>query len=238
LRLTLPEFGEEDLDKVLRYYPDSNASAFSQPKQFTTNVSGLSSLAAEQQQRANVWPHLPGCFHACLLTRMQNIYAELTFVCPSYWLAEAYSSQGRRAYKYAFNVQPGTHASDLHGYLGPLGGVPYLSADVQRAFMMMWGRFVTEEQPSIPHAVAAGTGTDAAAQWPAFSAPQPYQLNIDQTGGKPAVAAMGVYSPVDTPYFTEPGLEPDFSLVNAYTWEYERGTRCDFWRSLAAIIPA
>jgi hypothetical protein len=60
LRLTLPEFGEEYLDKVLRYYPDSNASAFSQPKQFTTNVSGLSSLAAEQQQRANVWPHLPG----------------------------------------------------------------------------------------------------------------------------------------------------------------------------------
>lgn len=60
MRLTLPEFGEENLDKVLRYYPDSNASAFSQPKQFTTSVSGLSSLAAEQQQRANVCPHLPG----------------------------------------------------------------------------------------------------------------------------------------------------------------------------------
>ena len=42
------------MGKVLHYYPYSNASAF------TTNVSGLSSLAAGQQQRANVCPHLPG----------------------------------------------------------------------------------------------------------------------------------------------------------------------------------
>jgi hypothetical protein len=48
------------MGKVLHYYPYSNASAFSQPKQFTTNVSGLSSLAAGQQQRANVCPYLPG----------------------------------------------------------------------------------------------------------------------------------------------------------------------------------
>lgn len=169
---------------------------------------------------------------------MQNIYAELTFVCPSYWLAEAYSSQCRKAYKYGFNVQPGTHALDLPSYLGPLGGVPYLSADVQRAVMTMWGRFVTQENPSLPHAVAAGTGAHAAARWPAFSVAQPYQLNIDQTGGTAAVGAMEVYSPVDTIFFTEPGLRPGFSLVDAYTWEHGRGVRCDFWRSQAAIIPA
>lgn len=29
----------------------------------------------------------------------------------------------------------------------------------------------------------------------------------------------------------------DFSLVNAYTWEGGRGVRCDFWRSMAGIVP-
>jgi carboxylesterase type B len=168
---------------------------------------------------------------------VQNIYAELTFVCPSYWMAEAYSSQGRTAYKYQFSALPGTHASDLHSYFGPLGGVPYLSVDLQRAVMMMWGRFVTQENPSIPRAIAAAEASTAA-QWPAFSVAQPYQLNINQTGGTAAVGAMDVYSPVDTVYFTEPGLRAAFSLVDAYTWERGRGVRCDFWRSLAAIIPA
>jgi hypothetical protein len=158
-------------------------------------------------------------------------------------MAEAYSSQGRTAYKYQFSVLPGTHASDLHGYFGPLGGVPYLSADMQRAFMTIWGNFITQENPSISSAVAAGSSAkttariNAVARWPAFSASEPYQLNLNQTGGTPAVGAMDVYSPVNTTFLTEPGLMTDFSLVNAYLLENERGVRCDFWRSVAGIIP-
>jgi carboxylesterase type B len=195
-----------------------------------------SSLATGQQQRANACSRSPDRSDPSLLTRVQNIYAELTFVCPSYWLAEAYSAQGRTAYKYQFSALPGTHASDLHSYFGPLGGTPYLSVDLQRAMMMMWGRFVTQENPSLPRAHAAA-GVSAATNWPAFSVAQPYQLNINQTGGTTAVGAMDVYSPVKTVFSTGPGLRPAFSLVNAITWERGRGVRCDFWRGLAAIVP-
>ncbi|KAF3031626.1 hypothetical protein E8E12_001315 [Didymella heteroderae] len=138
LHRTLPEFSDEDVDRALRYYPGSNASSCPQSYQIATNgivgPSALdqSSLATGQQQHANVWPRFSDHLHACLLARVQNIYAELTFVCPSYWLAEAYSSQGRTAYKYQFSALPGTHASDLHAYFGPLGSVPYLGADLQR----------------------------------------------------------------------------------------------------------
>jgi hypothetical protein len=154
-------------------------------------------------------------------------------------MAEAYSSQGRTAYKYQFSVLPGTHASDLHGYFGPLGGVPYLSADMQRAFMTIWGNFITQESPTISTAVAAGSSanTNAVAWWPAFSALEPYQLNLNQTGGTPAVGTMDVYSPVNTTFFAEPGLMTNFSLVNAYLLENGRGVRCDFWRSVAGIVP-
>ncbi|KAL8686393.1 MAG: hypothetical protein Q9218_007134, partial [Villophora microphyllina] len=30
--------------------------------------------------------------------RAFNVYAETTFVCPSYWLAEAFTNSGRTAY--------------------------------------------------------------------------------------------------------------------------------------------
>jgi hypothetical protein len=185
----------------------------------------------------------PENIHAYLLTEYENIYAELTFVCPSYWMAEAYASQYRTAYKYQFSALPGTHASDLDGYFGPLGGVPYLSADIQRAFMTIWGNFISQGNPSISNAVAVGSSAkptikvNAAARWPAFSVSEPYQLNLNQTGGTPAVGTMGVYSPVNTTFFAEPGLMNSFSLVNAYTLEQGRGVRCDFWRSVAPIVP-
>lgn len=65
----------------------------------------------------------------------QNLYAELTFVCPSYWLAEAYSGQGHMTFKYQFSPLPGTHGADLEAYQGPLGRSSILSADFQRAFI-------------------------------------------------------------------------------------------------------
>jgi hypothetical protein len=70
-----------------------------------------------------------------MLILLQNIYAELTFVCPSYWMAEAFSSEGRASYRYQYSVTPGTHGIDTLGYFGPLGGVSFLSEDFQIAFM-------------------------------------------------------------------------------------------------------
>jgi hypothetical protein len=56
-------------------------------------------------------------------------------VCPSYWMAEAYSGSDRTSYKYQFSALPGIHGADVGAYFGPLGEVPSLSSDYQRAFM-------------------------------------------------------------------------------------------------------
>ena len=74
-----------------------------------------SQLATGQQQRAN------------------NIYAEMTFVCPSYWLAEAFSDKGRTSFKYQYSVPLATHEADVSGYFGPAAVTQGL--DFEYAFM-------------------------------------------------------------------------------------------------------
>ena len=67
---------------------------------------------------------------------MQNIYAEQTFVCPAYWMAEAFSDPPRVAYKYQYSVIPGLHAQDVGAYFGPWGlnRAPYQGRDFVNAF--------------------------------------------------------------------------------------------------------
>jgi carboxylesterase type B len=135
LQSTLPEFTTDDLAKLLLYYPISNTSG----TKFATNgVSGPSALdqsniATGQQQRAGV--SMGVSTHKKNTNNSKNIYAELTFVCPSYWMAEAYSGSDRTSYKYQFSALPGIHGADVGAYFGPLGEVPSLSNDYQRAFM-------------------------------------------------------------------------------------------------------
>ncbi|KAH4935915.1 carboxylic ester hydrolase [Parastagonospora nodorum] len=222
LQNTLLEFTPDDLAKVLLYYPISNTST----TKFATNgVSGpsaldTSSIATGQLQRAF------------------NIYGELTFVCPSYWMAEAYAGDDRSSYKYQYSPLPGLHADDLVAYFGPLGSAPYLSTDFQRAMMKIWGNYVTKSDPSISNEFANGSSNssasaNAASSWPVFSNATPYQLNLNQTGG-----TLVPQTETTQAYLTGPTLKNDFSLANAYTWEAGRGARCDFWRGVAPMVPA
>ena len=48
----------------------------------------------------------------------QNLYAETTFVCPSYWLSEAFTDHGRVGYRYQYSVIGALHASDVTAYFG------------------------------------------------------------------------------------------------------------------------
>lgn len=173
---------------------------------------------------------------------LQNLYGELTFTCPAYWIAEAYTGDDRTAYKYQYSVIPGIHGADEAGYFGPLGKTPYLGINFQRAFMQIWGNFVTQSNPSISASVAAGALSNGTAapnpitQWPAFTVEEPNQISLNQTGGVRDVSAA--IFPLNATYFKEPGLVNDFTLGDAYAWEAGRGLRCDFWRSVADIIPA
>ena len=96
LRNSFPLFTEDDVSKLLLYYPSSNDSVMSTPGFATsglTNPTALneSSFATGQQQRADVRipssTSFPKSTHG--LTSSQNVYAETTFVCPAYWLTEA-----------------------------------------------------------------------------------------------------------------------------------------------------
>lgn len=232
LQLTFPLFSNNDIAKILYYYPSSNVTDTTSPLFATSGDSGLtannqSNIAVGQQQRAD------------------NIYAETTFVCPSYWLAEAYSgsSQGQgKAYKYQYSVLPALHGVDVPAYFGPLGSPPY-SSSFSRAFQQIWGNFIMTNNPSISEAVATGQtngttsqdGQNPATNFPEYSMYSPYMIDLNQTGG--AFTQIPDYLGENTTAQTGEGAVNDFTLVNAYTWEGGRGVRCDFWRSVADLVP-
>lgn len=110
--------------------------------------------------------------------------------------------------------------------------------------MNIWGNFITRSNPSIPAEIANGpnstSATSPATDWPPWNVTQPYQLNLNESGGTAFEAATLAFVSPNGPEITEfggPGLRNSFELVDAYTWEGGRGARCDFWRSVGAIVP-
>ncbi|KAK0355118.1 hypothetical protein LTR59_001845 [Friedmanniomyces endolithicus] len=206
--------------RILFYYPSSNASVPAKPLLFATEgdtgptALNESSVGSGQQERAD------------------DIYAETTFVCPAYWMAEAYSNNraGGQGYKYQFSIPPATHGADVAGYFDYPG--QFYSVDFTTAFQKIWGNFVTSSNPSISNAVANGlsrgnVSVNAASAWPPYSIYAPEQLDLNTTC--PVVSATGSCA--------GPSAVNDFRLVNAYTWEGGRGTRCDFWKSMGDLVP-
>ncbi|KAL8724491.1 MAG: hypothetical protein Q9166_007925 [cf. Caloplaca sp. 2 TL-2023] len=248
LRDSFPLFTEDDISRVLLYYPSTKASVSTDDLEFATSgTSGatavnVSTFGTGQQQRAN------------------NVYAETAFVCPSYWLAEAFTNNDRVAYKYQYSVIPAQHGADVNAFFGP--ALPNQGPDLVKAFMTIWGNFITKNDPSIPANVVVGANDaatvgasnsstasidslpnqpDAISNWPPYTLAAPYQMNLNQSGGVPFDFSPYPGFPGlqldNVTQFRDPGLRNDFSLVNAYTWEGGRGMRCDFWRSVGRIVP-
>ena len=229
LNNTFPLFRPSDMDKLLLYYALKNDSDM----QFATSgVDGLSALtqsalASGQQQRAN------------------NIYAEATFVCPSYWMAEAYTPTTqvkRKSYKYQYSVTPALHGSDADVYFNPPSAS--VGSDMALAFKTLLGNFITKSDPSVPPSIAAGASaakssssvSQPISQWPAFTLAMPYQIDLNQTGGVPV--EVQVSPDYNVTELWSPGLKNEIGLYNAWSWEAGRGYRCDFWRSLSGVMPA
>lgn len=212
LQVTFPLFSNNDIAKVLYYYPSTNASVNPNATLYATTgdmgataVNQSSGGTGQQQQRAD------------------NIYAETTFVCPSYWMAEGYSSSrnGGRGYKLQFSITPAFHGGDIAGYFDYPG--QYYSVDFTTAFQKIWGNFITTSDPSISNAVANGlsTGnmsTNGASSFPPYEIYAPYQLNLNTTCPSPTVIRGITYCNGSTAI-------NEIELVNAYTWEGGRGVR-------------
>ncbi|KAK0712111.1 Alpha/Beta hydrolase protein [Lasiosphaeris hirsuta] len=230
LQLEFPNLSSAQISSIFAANP--NAAATSPGPLFETdgigagytNAVNVSQDANGQQQRGN------------------NIYAEATFVCPSYWMAAAYSRGGpNAAYHYQYSVPFAFHGADVAAYIGPAGA--NLGSDFALAFRRAWGNFITTGNPSISNAVANGasaanvSAANAASAWPAWSEAQPSLVNLNQTGGTPyqLVTQWGV----SVTQFAQPGLRNAISVVaNANAWEGGRGDRCAFYKSLAPSIPA
>ncbi|ETN41115.1 uncharacterized protein HMPREF1541_03050 [Cyphellophora europaea CBS 101466] len=247
LNRTFPLFAPSDIAKILLYYPspddDTVGSEFSTSGYEGPTAVNQSYVGTGQQQRAN------------------NIYAETTFVCPSYWMAEAYTPSGatdRKGYKYQYSVPPALHGSDTVAYFSP-PDTANVGEDMGVAFKTILGSFVVSDNPSIALDVAfgaasatatganattaaagpgpagqVGAGSAAIADWPPFSLSQPWQIDLNQTGGTPTQVPFGM---VNITEFFPPGTRNSIGLYDAWTWEGGRGVRCDFWRSMAALVP-
>lgn len=226
IKNTFPLFTNDNISQVLHYYPSTNASVSNTPKFATSGNStptalNESTFGTGQQQRAD------------------NLYAESTFVCPSYWLASAFTSNDRRAYKYQYSVIGAEHGADVSSIAGL--PTPNQGPAFNRAFMAIWGNFITRADPSIPPALANGPNstltTNPASDWPVWTLARPYQINLNESGGVPFQSPTLATDTPDITEFGGPGLRNAFELVDAYTWEGGRGARCDFWRRVGPFVP-
>lgn len=108
----------------------------------------------------------------------------------------------------------------------------------------LWGNFIIHNDPSIPANIANGASSpdpsapNPASTWPRYTAAQPFQINLNETGGQ-LLSEVSRVPPVEEVNVDQgPGLRNDITLVDAYAWEGGRGVRCDFWRSVGEIVPA
>jgi len=142
-------------------------------------------------------------------------------------------------------VPPATHGADLAGYFG--GNSLVQSPDFQLAFQRIWGNFIINNDPSISALVANGASTNntlstsssamAASMWPQYTFETTLMLNLNETGGTPV--RVNSSNSVSGSYVQDvgPGLMNNFEVVDAYTWEGGRGTRCDFWLGMGPVVP-
>ncbi|KAF2184008.1 alpha/beta-hydrolase [Zopfia rhizophila CBS 207.26] len=227
IHTAFPNLSDYNVTQVLAAYPSTSAPVNASDPKYATDGYGpdtavnISQAATGQQQRAN------------------NIYAEATFVCPSYWLASAFTANSRVAYKYQYSVPFASHQDDIPSYFGP--ATPSQGPDFVLAFRKIWGNFITQNNPSISGQLANGASSshpnasNPASAWPTWSESSPQHINLNETGGTPytAVTTFGV----SVTQFMEPGLENDITVADAYVWEGGRGARCDFWRAMGPTVP-
>ncbi|KAI9800147.1 MAG: hypothetical protein M1833_003474 [Piccolia ochrophora] len=231
LRSVFPLFQDDDIQKVLTYYPSSSSPSNSFTTDFATSGTmapsalNQSTFGTGQQQRAN------------------NLYAETTFVCPSYWLAEAYTTPPNAGYKYQFSVPPAYHAADIAAYFGPAALTPppsvNLSTSFTRAFNTMWGNFITRNDPSVADddVVDNANGENPLDPFPPYDSRNAYQLNLNVSDAREVRVATPVVGRMNVTGVDDEGARNDFEVVNAFTWEGGRGMRCDFWKSVGGIVP-
>ncbi|CZR65808.1 related to esterase [Phialocephala subalpina] len=232
VHIMFPLLTPSELDELISFYPSTNTPVDPNLPKFATTGTSLPSALNQsvfgtgQQQRAN------------------NLYGESTFVCPSYWLAEAFSTHRKQSWKTQFSVVDAEHVTDQLTIFPP--DLPSHGPYLRLAMRKIWGNFIIKGNPSIPLSVAVGKAGDAYASavspslakienWPRYNPSRPILLNINQTGG--VLEEHLSFENIPVEWYVEPGLRNHFEFADAYTWEAGRGARCDFWKRIGKIVP-
>lgn len=206
LKLEFPSFSSAEIAQVLASYPFD--SSIDKTLKFATNgisaptALDVSQIATGHQQRA------------------YNIYAEATFICPSYWINDAYSSPTSSSYHYQYSIPFASHGDDVSAIFGP--AQPNQPPEFTSIFRRTWGEFVKHD-----------ASTAVATKW--VSGPSAQMTNLNITGGTPYQAVTFFGATVTQ--FQNPGLQNSLGLVDAYNWEGGRGKRCEFWQGIADKVP-
>ncbi|KAJ5519882.1 CAZyme family CE10 [Penicillium fimorum] len=171
-----------------------------------------------------------------------NIYAESSFDCPSYWLADAFAGGNtKESWKYQYSITPSYHGADLSAYFSVGATTP--TRGLIDAFQKIWGNFIINDTPVISIVNAKGGADNATVPegvngdifWPKWDSISPVLMNLNTTGG------TTVYVEVtdSLSYWLQegPGVTNEFSLADASKWEGGRGKRCEFWRSVGPRVP-
>ncbi|TVY16210.1 Lipase 1 [Lachnellula arida] len=251
LQSLFPLMGNETLSQLASIYhipATIPGPLFSTLGTSTPTALNQSEFAIGQQQRAN------------------NLYAETTFVCPSYWLASAYSSQktgrAKEVWKYQYSVPPSEHGADLDAYeaVGREAlGLGTLSTGFRIAVQKIWGRFIIFDDPTLPASVVkdivtlpngtlTGDNLTAAGKgvWPTWEGEGDNDneggykmLNLNMTGGHETQISWGSAdgTKINVTQYAGPGLSARLSVVDAWSWEGCRGARCAFWADMGKLVP-
>ncbi len=235
LRLAYPSFSANEIPDVLRYYPTYKDDTISVGigRYSTDGIGGTTALttsafATGYQQMAN------------------NIYAEATFVCPSYWLVGAFAPTvsneggGKAGYKYQYSIPAAQHGADLDAVYGS-SDERGLGPDLSGAFQLSWANFIMHNSPSIPVKYANGralgvgnTGAERLAEWPSWRRNgDRAMINWNQTGGE-RVQASVVQGAPQVVLYQGRWLRNWLNVHDAWDWEGGRGERCEFWSNMTS----
>ncbi|KAF7563932.1 hypothetical protein G7046_g203 [Stylonectria norvegica] len=225
---TFPLFNDDDVDLLNTIYRITEA----QPGDNTTRFDTLGNEGPTALTQSS--------YATGLQQTVFDIAAESIFTCPAQWLAEAYSTGSRIAWKYQYSVNPSHHGADLSAYFAVEAKVP--NSDFRHAFQRIWGNFIMHDNPLISKADATASLTNATipitqgkVEWPKYSLQNPQLLNLNTTGGH--INLINVTDELSYYVRVGPGIANHFTLANDWTWEGGRGHRCAFWRAISPKIP-
>ncbi|KAI9838041.1 MAG: hypothetical protein M1819_006195 [Sarea resinae] len=227
IKSTFPSFTDDDISELQQHYPSLTLPPGEIPFHFATRGSSgpttlnQSFMAIGVQQRSNA------------------VYGETTFMCPSYWLADAFSTAGLEAYKYQYSVPPAIHGTDL--LAAQQGSAALLtSTEFVQAFHSTWGNFVMNGNPSVSAEIAAGSydnplDTSGIVNFPQWSTENRTMVAYNMTG----ISGIEVHTvrSYNVTGIVSPDAHNYFRTVDADSWEGGRGARCDWWKSVGPRVP-